>query len=100
MAFYKNDNGILLWSLDRVINDNFQLWEAEKDTYTYPVEGWIWADSEYSARMTLNCFGIQPAPSWILNTQTAQWDPPIAYPSDDKNYRWNEDSLNWIEIPN
>jgi len=53
-GFYKNDNGSLLWSADRVINDNFQLWIDLKDTYNYPVEGWIWADSEAEARVILN----------------------------------------------
>lgn len=53
-GFYKNDNGSLLWSADRVINDNFQLWIDLKDTYNYPVEGWIWADSEVEARVILN----------------------------------------------
>ena len=54
MAFYKNDNGMLLWSADAVISDNFELRESEKDTYSYPVEGWVWAGSEEEARSILN----------------------------------------------
>lgn len=40
---------------------------------------------------------IHPKPfeSWILNSETADWQPPIPYPTDDKNYTWNEDSQNW-----
>jgi len=53
-GFYKNDNGFLVWSADRVINDNFELWLDQKETYSYPVEGWIWAESEEQARLTLN----------------------------------------------
>ncbi len=53
-GFYKNDNGLLLWSADRVINENFELWKDKKDSYTYPVEGWIWADTEEEARTVFN----------------------------------------------
>lgn len=52
-GFYKNDNGFLVWSADRVINNNFQLWIDQKDTYSYPVEGWIWADSIEEAKSIL-----------------------------------------------
>ena len=98
MGFYKNDNNALIWSADRVINDNFELWESLKDTYTYPVEGWIWADTDLIARQTLECYGIQPFPSWSVNLTTAQYEPPVSYPQDDKEYTWDETSLSWIEL--
>lgn len=97
-GFYKNDNGFLLWSADRVINDNFELWIDQKDTYSYPVEGWIWADSELIARQTLECYGINPFASWTLNLETASYEAPTPYPSDGKMYMWSEDDLNWQEI--
>ena len=53
-GFYKNDNGFLVWSADRVINDNFELWIDQKDTYSYPVDGWIWAETEEQARIVLD----------------------------------------------
>ena len=40
----------------------------------------------------------QPFPSWTLNTETYFWESPIAYPTDDKNYIWNEDNQIWEEI--
>ena len=33
--------------------------------------------------------------SWILNENTCQWEPPIAYPTDDLIYEWNEEIVNW-----
>jgi|TARA_R100001460_G_scaffold1579_6_gene5892 hypothetical protein len=39
----------------------------------------------------------QPYASWILNSTTYLWEAPVAYPSDDKYYIWNEDSKNWVE---
>ena len=40
----------------------------------------------------------QPFPSWTLNTDTYTWESPIAYPTDGKNYIWNEDNQIWEEI--
>lgn len=36
----------------------FTLLKEDKDTYTYPVEGWIWFDTEEEARAY---FGLPPA---------------------------------------
>jgi hypothetical protein len=41
----------------------------------------------------------QPFASWVINEDTWQWEPPVPYPTDDKNYYWDEATLNWIEIP-
>jgi hypothetical protein len=40
----------------------------------------------------------KPFPSWILNEDTCLWDAPVPYPQDGKNYTWDEDVLNWIEV--
>jgi hypothetical protein len=40
----------------------------------------------------------QPFPSWILNNTTWLWEAPVAYPADNKNYKWNESIINWEEI--
>jgi hypothetical protein len=37
--------------------------------------------------------------SWKLNETTCLWEPPIAYPSDGKNYVWDEITTSWAEIP-
>ena len=39
----------------------------------------------------------QPYPSWTLNEDTCWWEPPTAYPSDGKNYNWDESSKSWVE---
>ena len=36
--------------------------------------------------------------SWTLNEDTCQWEPPIAYPDDDKMYNWDEDNTQWVEV--
>ena len=40
----------------------------------------------------------KPYPSWLLNTETCQWQPPIPYPTDGKVYTWNEDTQQWVEF--
>jgi hypothetical protein len=54
----------------------------------------------YTYDKTLDAF-IPPKPyaSWILDEETCLWNAPTPYPTDDKRYRWNEDILNWEEIP-
>ena len=40
----------------------------------------------------------QPFNSWTLNEDTCLWDSPVAYPTDGKFYKWNEEILNWEEV--
>lgn len=41
----------------------------------------------------------QPYPSWILNTTSCLWEPPIPRPEEaGKIFAWDEDSQSWIEV--
>ena len=40
----------------------------------------------------------QPYPSWLLNEDTCDYDPPVAYPDDGKQYMWNEETTNWVNL--
>jgi len=40
----------------------------------------------------------QPYPSWTLDEQTCLWNAPVAMPTDDKMYSWDEDAQNWVEV--
>ena len=71
-----------------------------------------WKQTSYNASFRKNFAGIgytydsvldafifpKPYPSWLLNTQTCQWEPPIPYPTDGKAYYWNEETQQWVEI--
>ena len=37
----------------------------------------------------------QPYASWILNTDTYLWNPPVAMPDDGNMYVWNEETTSW-----
>jgi hypothetical protein len=41
----------------------------------------------------------QPYDSWTLNKETYLWEAPTPMPSDEKLYTWNEEDLEWVEIP-
>lgn len=40
----------------------------------------------------------KPYASWVLNEETCLWDAPVAMPDDGKFYRWDEDTLSWVEV--
>lgn len=58
----------------------------------------------YTYNETLDAF-VRPKPyeSWVLNTQTADWDPPVPMPTDAPEgsiYVWNEENIEWtLETP-
>ena len=50
----------------------------------------------YAYNEALDAFiGPKPFASWLLNQETAQWQAPIACPSDDLIYLWNEELGDW-----
>lgn len=71
-----------------------------------------WIQTSYNKKFRKNYAGIGftydvaldafiPAPlypSWLLNPDTAQWEPPVPYPTDGKRYKWDEPTLSWIEV--
>jgi hypothetical protein len=84
------------------------------DTETYYAQGtpYIVKRTSYNGKIRKNYAGnfftydaqrdafIAPKPfnSWVLNEDTCRWQAPTPRPLNDKNYVWDEDTLNWIEI--
>ena len=70
-----------------------------------------WKQTSYNNNIRKNYAGIgytyredidafvppQPYPSWILNTDKAQWEAPVAMPTDGKMYSWDEEQKQWTE---
>ena len=52
-GFYKNDSGTLLFAPNFVESKDFQLYMADKDKYSYPVQGWYWFETLKEAETTL-----------------------------------------------
>jgi hypothetical protein len=40
----------------------------------------------------------KPYEGWELNTDTYLWEPPTPRPDDGKKYRWDNDTLSWVEV--
>lgn len=40
----------------------------------------------------------RPFASWTLNEDTCLWDAPMPYPDDGNEYRWNEETMSWVEV--
>ena len=71
-----------------------------------------WIQTSYNGNIRKNFAGVgytydsqrdafiapQPYPSWTLNEETCQWISPVAMPTDDKIYRWDEPTMSWIEV--
>ena len=71
-----------------------------------------WKQTSYNASFRKNFAGIgftysidldsfvppKPYPSWLLNTNTCQWQAPVPYPNDGKMYQWDEATQSWVEI--
>ena len=82
--------------------------------------GGTWKQTSYNGNIRKNYAGIgytynadidafvppKPFNSWILNTDLAQWEAPVAMPADagtgepPKMYSWDETTVNWIEVQN
>ena len=38
----------------------------------------------------------KPHSNFVLNETTGLWEPPVAYPDDGNQYRWDFDSESWV----
>jgi len=57
-------------------------------------------DIGWNYNLSLNKFYPPEGPfeSWILNDTTFDWEAPTPMPTDEKSYRWDEETVSWIEI--
>ena len=87
--------------------------EAKGIAFCQSLFGGVWKQTSYNGNIRKNFAGIgytfdagrnafippKPYNSWTLNESTYQWTPPVTYPNDGKNYRWDESVTNWVEVP-
>ena len=43
-------------------------------------------------------YAPQPFPSWTISAPDWTWKAPVAMPTDDKKYAWDEAVKNWVEV--
>lgn len=102
-----DDNNVVLRVL---VGDN----KAPNEGYDWLVAnlGGRWIQTSYNANFRKNFAGIgftydeerdafippKPFDSWILDEETCRWSAPVPYPEDGKEYSWDEETTNWIEV--
>jgi hypothetical protein len=69
----------------------------------------VWKQTSYNGNIRKNYAGIgykydedrdafiapKPFNSWVLKEETCRWEAPVAYPTDGKEYTWNENNQTW-----
>ena len=40
----------------------------------------------------------KPFPSWVLNTDTYRWEPPVEAPTEGGPFAWNEETQSWDAV--
>ena len=77
--------------------------------YLEKILGGNWKQTSYNGNFRKNYAGIgytyrsdidafvppKPFPSWLLNAN-AQWEAPVAMPTDGQMYSWDEENINWV----
>jgi hypothetical protein len=117
--FTKLDNSDIVIEVIAVNNDtidNLPFPESEPVGIAFLTEwsgGYTnWKQTSYNANFRINYAGVgysyntsldafvppQPYLSWTLNTTTCQWESPTPYPTDNKLYVWDEETLSWVAI--
>ena len=77
--------------------------------------GGNWVQTSYNGNIRKHYAGIgytydavldafvppKPFPSWVLNSEKAQWEAPSPMPTDGKMYAWDEDGQVWkaVDLP-
>ncbi len=41
----------------------------------------------------------KPYDSWVLDEATCLWAAPVEYPTDGGEYTWDEETGDWVEVP-
>ncbi len=113
-----DENNVVVFVIHAKSNDKEdEFTESTGDVYrqtTYNTHGGIhYTDGEPSDDQTkalrFNYAGIgftydenrdafippKPFESWILDEGICLWQPPLPYPEDGGNYRWDEDLFSW-----
>ena len=104
---------VIVVNNSELLDENGQESEAKGIAFCQLLFGGNWKQTSYNATFRKNYAGIgftydlardafiapKPFPSWVLDEETCEWQPPVARPTDGKVYTWDEDNQQWIEVP-
>lgn len=113
--FAKIDENNVVTQVIVVVNeellDNGVESEAKGIAFCQSLFGGDWVQTSYNSAFRNKYAGIgyvydlandvfiapRPFASWVLN-ENFDWQPPIAKPTDDKIYKWDESIIGWREV--
>ena len=114
--FAKLENNIvtqvIVVSNQDILNEQGQESEDIGIAFCSNLLGGTWKQTSYNGKIRKNYAGIgytydealdafipaKPFASWLLDETTCQWKAPVAMPTDDKRYTWNEETKSWDEV--
>lgn len=97
---------------NELLDENGEESEAKGADFCRKLLGGTWLQTSYNGNFRKNFAGvgftydserdafIEPKPfgSWVLDEQTAQWEPPIQKPDDGQQYVWDEETVSWVAV--
>jgi len=100
---------VIVVSNQNIFDENGQESEKKGIDFCSNLLGGTWIQTSYNGNIRKNYAGVgytydegrdafippQPFASWVLDEDTCQWKAPVDYPTDDKRYTWNEETLAW-----
>jgi len=110
-----DDNGVVLRVIVVGNKDTADANGVEKESigkaFCERLFGGNWVQTSYNGNFRKRYAGIgykyypgldafvppEPYPSWSLNSEAADWEPPVPMPTDGKMYAWDEAQQAWIE---
>ena len=113
--FCKLENGVVTQVIVVDNKDTANASGVEKEhigaAFCEKVFGGEWKQTSYNGNKRKNYAGIgytynadidafvppKPFASWLLNNDTAQWEAPVAMPTEGM-WSWDEDAGEWVEM--
>jgi hypothetical protein len=111
-AFLDNNN--VVTEVITGINETETIEGLDTETWYGNFRGQVCKRTSYNSNIRKNYAGIgytydaardafiapKPFNSWVLDEATCRWQAPTPMPTDDKFYRWDEDTTSWVEVEN
>lgn len=86
--------------------------EAKGIAFCQSLFGGNWLQTSYNGNKRKNYAGVgfaydavrdafippKPYSSWTLDENTCQWKAPVPYPTDGKQYVWDEEAQTWKQV--
>lgn len=95
-AFIKNGIVINVAAFENPTNELLEIFKKEYDLDSLVISNEkTTIGGEYDGQ---NFWRIQPYFSWVKNYTTKEWEAPLPYPTNDRDYIWDENNLCWILV--